>query len=154
MSSTTTSGVDFKRKAIAIKGEAVYAFPEKLEEDVWAGKACSKCTGKALNNRDKDIRLHMVFQPRGRMSPTYPTEADYTEVRAWDVALSTALYGRCPFPAGEVPAKADALYREYAGYYPERYVDGGSGYANVKKKIIGRTKTPRAVPEAVLAARR
>jgi hypothetical protein len=52
------------------------------------------------------------------------------------------------------PPKADALYREYADYFPERYVNGGSGYENAKKRTIGRTKTKRPVPQAVLDARR
>ncbi len=32
MFSTSVSGLDFKRRAIAIKGKVVYAFPEKIEE--------------------------------------------------------------------------------------------------------------------------
>ena len=151
---TTTSGVDFKHKATVIKGEAVYAFPLKMEEIFWHGKCCNTCHLKVLQGRDKDVRLHMVFQPRGQMSPTYPTVSDYTEIRAWDVALSQALYATCPIKGSVAPPKADALYREYADYFPERYVNGGSGYENAKKRTIGRTKTKRAVPQAILDARR
>ena len=149
---TTSSGLDRKRRATAIKGEAVYAFPSKMDDGKWEAHACQVCAGK--DNRDKNVRLHMVFQPRGLMSPIYQTDTDYTEVRAWDVALSQALYARCPYRSGNVPQKAVALYRAYADYYPDRYVDGGSGYKELKQKTMGRTKAIRPVPVAVLKARR
>jgi hypothetical protein len=152
LSPTTQSGIDRKRRLIAIKGEAVYAFPAKLEDGNWEAHACKLCADKT--SRDKDVRLHMVFHPRGHMSPIYPTDTDYTEVRAWDVALSQALYARCPYPSGKVPEKALALYRAYADYYPDRYVDGGSGYKELKRKTMGRTKAIRPVPDSVRKARR
>jgi len=88
------------------------------------------------------------------MSPIYPTDTDYSEVRAWDVALSQALYARCPYPKDKKPEKALALYREYADYYPDRHVQGGTGYQDIKRATIGRTKAIRLIPEDVLKARR
>jgi hypothetical protein len=46
------------------------------------------------------------------------------------------------------------LYRAYADYYPDRYVDGGSGYKELKRKTMGRTKAIRHVPDPVRKARR
>ena len=135
-----------------MRGEAVYAFPAKMEDGKWEAHSCKDCEKK--ERRDQDVRLHMVFQPRGNMSPIYPTDTDYSEVRAWDVALSQALYARCPYPKDKKPEKALALYREYADYYPDRHVQGGSGYQDIKRATIGRTKAIRRIPEDVLKARR
>ena len=82
-----------------MRGESVYAFPAKFDEAKWEAHSCKDCAKK--ERRDSDVRLHMVFQPRGNMSPIYPTDTDYTEVRAWDVALSKALYARSPYPKGQ-----------------------------------------------------
>ena len=135
-----------------MRGESVYAFPAKFDDAKWEAHSCKDCAKK--ERRDSDVRLHMVFQPRGNMSPIYPTDTDYSEVRAWDVALSQALYARCPYPKDKKPEKALALYREYADYYPDRHVHGGSGYQEIKKATIGRTKAIRRIPEDVLKARR
>ena len=35
MASTTGSGLDRKRRGMAMRGEAIYAFPAKLEEAKW-----------------------------------------------------------------------------------------------------------------------
>ena len=69
-----------------MRGEAVYAFPANVEDAKWEAHSCKDCVKK--ERRDSDVQLHIVFQSRGNMSPIYPTYTGYTELKAWDMALS------------------------------------------------------------------
>jgi hypothetical protein len=146
----TINHVDGPRRAVVLKAEAVYAFPERMPDDEFGKAACHLCGNKEA--RDKDVRLHLIFQPRGLMCPAYKLDSEYTEVVAWDVALSPALYDRCPYPSSnKIPPKADSLWRGYQDFYPDRYTQGG--YKDEKKKVIGKVKEPRVVPENIKNAR-
>ena len=140
------------------KAESVYAYPPKMPQ-LWSQHRCGNCMEK--DTRDKDVRLHIVLQPRGLMSTTFASEGDYSEIRAWDVALAPPLY-RPLFRQDPTPPKALALWTEYKDYYPETYVGGGIDYRDRKQShLVGakqggkkkKKETARNVPTNIQQGR-
>jgi hypothetical protein len=72
-----SSGEQYLRAfdGVVMKGENIFAYPPTIVKQ----------------KTNKDILFHVMFQPRGLMSPSYPFDGDVT-IKAWDVAFSPDIY--------------------------------------------------------------
>ena len=100
-------------QGIVMKNEMIFAYPPKTMNFLGEG-GCKRCRE---DGRDSDIRLHVVFQPRGHMSFNHYLPPPYKgEIRPWDVSpplrfLSKELQN-------EARSRVKGLIVEYADYQP------------------------------------
>ena len=124
--------------------EGVFAYPLtklSLAEDV----GCGEC--RTVGRDDTDLRFHVVFQPRGYMSPSYfGSPGNHT--RPWDVSPPLRLLSA----EGQKKAKerAKEIATEYRDYQPLSF--GFSTDYKEEIKAASKMKTKR-VPGRIMQVR-